>query len=118
MHHKQQPRGFLHEPQGIKYKIPSWLSHGAGFEGPAGVFAGHGADMMELLEPSKEVSERTGLGRHRRRRIRRPATTDQVLRELSLKARSAPDCCLLCENARKMMLSQTGEAELYESPSR
>ena len=41
---------------------------------------------MELLEPSKEVSERTGLGRQRRRQTRRPANTDQVLRELSLKA--------------------------------
>ena len=53
-----------------------------------------------------------GLGRQRRLQIRRPATTDQVLRELSPKARSAHDCCLLCENARKMMLSQTDEAEL------
>ena len=128
---------------------PLGLSRGAGFEGPAGVFAGHGADMTEKLRSPKLTSAgiariyhrmnialltdelnppvsgsnidvrtvrqsrtRTGLGRQRRRRIRRPATTDQVLRELSLKARSAPDCCLLCENARKMMLSQTGEAEL------
>ena len=78
---------------------PLGLSRGAGFKCPAGVFAGHGADMMELLEPSKEVSERTGLGRQRRRQTRRPANTDQVLRELSLKARSAPNCCLLWSNA-------------------
>ncbi len=32
--------------------------------------------------------------RHRRRNIRPPPPTDQVLRELDLKARSALDCCL------------------------